>query len=105
MNINTRTGVIDIRQSNPCQECGHVSETVPFEGRELCDSCLRPMTLERVKTSLAWEEATAVCVNGQYEFKGWYGDGLRAVEFLTMLVNAPLPDPFIRIAMRLYFKR
>ena len=105
MNITTRTGVIDIRQPHPCSNCGHVSETVPFEGRELCDSCLRPMTLERVKTSLAWEETTAVCVHKQYEFKGWYGDGLRAVEFLTMLVNAPLPDPFIRIAMRLYFKR
>ena len=85
MNYNHGSTVLDIRQSNPCQECGHVAETVPFEGKELCDGCLRPMTLERIKASLAMEEVTAVCVHKQYEFKEWYGP---AIAFVDELIKA-----------------
>ncbi len=82
MNINYRGQTIDIRQPNPCDNCGHVAETVPFEGKELCDGCARPMTLERIKASLAMEEVTAVCVHKQYEFKEWYGPAIAFVDRL-----------------------
>lgn len=82
MNYNHGSTVLDIRQSNPCDNCGHVAETVPFEGRELCDGCARPMTLERVADRMAWEEVSAVVVHGQTELTSWYGEGLALINKL-----------------------